>query len=100
LDVIESPSEYAGSQIDLRLETTVAREIDLEVIEGDSTVYQNRLHLGSSKAGLIQYTHRLDLLPGSYRFIFTVDGTPNPYTVDVTADHAMGEIFRADLAET
>lgn len=99
LDVIESPSEYAGLQIDLRLETTVSREVDLEVLEGDVTVYQNHLHLTLSKPGLTQYTHRLDLLPGSYRLIFTVDGTPNPFAIDVKADPAMGEIFRADLAE-
>jgi GWxTD domain-containing protein len=99
LDVVESPSEYAESQIDLRFETTVAREVDLEVLAGDVTVYQNRLHLTLSQPGLIQYTHRLDLLPGSYRLIFTVDGTPSPYGIEVKADHAMGEIFRAELAE-
>jgi hypothetical protein len=44
----------------------------------------------------ILYQHRLDLLPGSYRIVFTVDGTPHPYPVEILPQPAMGEIVRVD----
>jgi hypothetical protein len=38
----------------------------------------------------------LDLLPGSYRLMFTVDGSTYPYPLDIGEKAAMGEIARAD----
>ena len=47
------------------------------------SVYQSQLHLNFAKAEAVEYTHRLDLLPGSYRLLFSVDGTTYPYLLDV-----------------
>ncbi|HEX4230464.1 MAG TPA: GWxTD domain-containing protein [Bryobacteraceae bacterium] len=96
LDLLESASAYGGSQVDLRLSVTVAHEIDLQMIEGTVTVYQNDLHLHLSKPQAVEYTHRLDLLPGSYRAIFTVDGKAYAYAVDVKEKPQASEILRAD----
>jgi len=94
VDVLETPSVYGGAQVDLRLLMPVQREIDVEVFESLTTIYHNQLHLKFSKAEPVEYTHRLDLLPGSYRVMFTVDGKTYPYPVEVPERAAMGEIVR------
>jgi GWxTD domain-containing protein len=94
LDVLQTPSAYGGTQVDLRLLTTVQREIDMEVFENLATIYHNQLHMQFSKAEPVEYTHRLDLLPGSYRVMFTVDGKTYPYPLEVPERQAMGEITR------
>jgi GWxTD domain-containing protein len=99
LDILESASEYGGSQVDLRLEVNVAHELDMEVLDGDLPVYQNRLHVNFTRAEAVAYTHRLDLLPGSYRVILTVDGKPNPYMLEVAQHSGLGEIYRTDQAD-
>jgi len=95
LDTLATVSAFGGSQVDLRMETPAQREIDLEVLEGDVTVYRNQLHLRFSEAEPVLYTHRLDLLPGSYRVIVTVDGNPSPYALEVPGEPKIGEIQRA-----
>lgn len=96
LDIMQTPSVYGGSQVDLGLEMTAQHKVDVEVLQGDLTVYQNRLNLKFSESTAIRYTHRLDLLPGAYRVIFNVDGTDYPYNLTVPEHFAMGEILRAD----
>ena len=98
LDVFESISGYGGSQVDLRLNVTVARQIDLQVLEGLVTVYRNELHLHLPKPQPVEYTHRLDLLPGSYRVVFTADNKTYAYAVDVKDRPQASEIVRADPA--
>jgi GWxTD domain-containing protein len=100
LDVLQTTSGYGVPQIDLRIEATVAREMDLEVLDGTLPVYKNNLRFQFSSAEPIVYTHRLDLLPGSYRVIFTVDGKAAPYPIEVKAQAGMSAIFRAGLSET
>jgi GWxTD domain-containing protein len=92
LDVIQTTSLYGGSQVDLRLEAAATREIDLEILADAATVYQNKLLL----KGRIEYRHRLDLLPGSYRLVFTVDGKTFVYPLEVREKPAMSGIFRTD----
>jgi hypothetical protein len=46
----------------------------------------------------VQYLHRLDLLPGSYRFLLSVDGKMSPYTLDVPAQPGMSDIVLASIA--
>ncbi len=99
LDVFQSTSDYGGSQIDLRLGATAMRELEMEVLDRGVAVYRNQLHLNFTKAEAIQYTHRLDLLPGTYQLIFTVDGKPNTWALEVGMNRNIGEIFRADEAE-
>jgi GWxTD domain-containing protein len=99
LDILQTPSPYGGLQVDLRLETSVQHELDIEVIEGAAPLYQNQLHLKFSKPEAVAYTHRLDLLPGSYRVIFTVDGAMFPYPITVSGTKSMGEILRADQSD-
>jgi GWxTD domain-containing protein len=95
LDTFETVSAFGGSQVDLRLETQAQREVDLEVQQGDATVYQNQLHLKFAEAEPVLYTHRIDLLPGAYRLIFTVDGKSYPYPLDIPTVARIGEIQRA-----
>jgi GWxTD domain-containing protein len=94
LDVIQTASVYGGSQVDLRLDAAVTRELDLEVLEDAATVYQNKLLL----KGRVEYRHRLDLLPGPYRVVFTLDGKPFVYPLEVKEKPAMSGIFRIDEA--
>ena len=97
LDVIRTVSPFGGAQVDLSLETRARREIDMEVFDGDAAVYQNQLHLAFSEPEPVLYTHRLDLLPGSYRVIITVDGKLSPYGVEVPREMSMGEIQRVTV---
>jgi GWxTD domain-containing protein len=97
LDVVQTASPYGGAQVDFRLETKARSEIAMEVIEGAATVYQNQLHFRFSNAEPVAYTHRIDLLPGSYRVVFSVDRIAFPYVVEVAPRPSMGEIFRANL---
>jgi GWxTD domain-containing protein len=99
LDVFQAPSFYGGSQVDLALEVAAQNKLDVEVLEGDLTVYQNQLNLKFPKSAPMRYTHRLDLLPGVYRLIFNVDATHFPYSLTVPEHFAMGDILRADQTD-
>jgi GWxTD domain-containing protein len=99
LDVFRSPSEYGGTQVDLRLEANAAREIKVEIVTGAVPVYENSVRLKFAKAAPVVYTHRLDLLPGSYNAVFTVDGKPSTYPIEIGDGNVMGDIFRADISD-
>ncbi len=99
LDILETRSAYGGSQVDLGLDVTVQRQVGLEILSGDLTVYQNRLNLKFPEPAPIRYAHRLDLLPGIYRLIFDVDGKHFPYSLIVPEKAGMGEILRADRGD-
>jgi GWxTD domain-containing protein len=99
LDIFQTPSIYGGSQVDLGLEVTAQNKLDVEVLEGDLSVYQNHLNLKFPKPAPIRYAHRLDLLPGAYRVILDVDGTHFPYSLTVPEHFAMGDILRADQTD-
>ena len=99
LDVFRSDSEFGGPQIDLRLETEVTRDLEIQVFDGTLPVYQNRLRLNFSKAEPVTYTHRLDLLPGTYRLVFTIDGKASTYPLAVKDLSDMGEIVRTDESD-
>ncbi|HEX4810308.1 MAG TPA: GWxTD domain-containing protein [Bryobacteraceae bacterium] len=98
LDTLESPSPYGGSQVDMRLNVSAVRQINIQVLEGLVMVYQNEVHLHLPKVQPIEYTHRLDLLPGTYRVVFTVDDKTYAYALDVKDDAQASEIYRADAA--
>ncbi len=104
LDILETPSPFGGSQVDLGLEVTAQKTLDVEVLANEITVYQNHLSLKFPDPAPIRYTHRLDLLPGTYRLIFDVDGKHFPYSLivpDPVAPNleAMSEILRADRTD-
>jgi len=97
LMTLRTVSLHGASQIDLHLATEAEKEIGLEVMQGFATVYNNRLKLNFTKAEPVEYTHRLDLLPGSYRLMFTVDGKTFAYPLEVSKQQTAGEIERADV---
>jgi GWxTD domain-containing protein len=100
-----SRSPYGGSQVDLSLEVPARRDITVEVIQGVVTVYKNVVNLKFDASKLVQYLHRLDLLPGSYRVLVSVDGKMYPYVLDVPEQPGMSDIVltseaRGGLHET
>jgi GWxTD domain-containing protein len=100
LDVLQTASPYGASQVDLRFEASAQRELELEVLQGASTVYQNRLHLQFPETAPVAYVHRLDLLPGSYRLVLTVDDTSYPYVIEVARHVEMSEIVRVNKGDS
>jgi hypothetical protein len=92
---VQSPSPYAGTQVDLKLEATVRRELRIEVLQGATTVYTNETRFEFEQARAIHYLHRLDLLPGQYRILFYADLNITPYTLDVTEQRQTGSIVLA-----
>ena len=98
LDVLLSRSPYGGSQVDLSLESSARHDITVEVLQGIVTIYKNVVNLKFDAAKPVQYLHRLDLLPGSYRVLVNVDGKMNPYTVDVPVQPGMSNIVLASEA--
>jgi hypothetical protein len=97
IGILQTASSHGALQIDLRLAVKGQKTVALDVSQGSSAVYGNRVNLKSQQAGRIEYTHRLDLLPGTYSLTFTVDGTPFVYPLEVPEKQAMGEIVRADV---
>jgi GWxTD domain-containing protein len=98
LDVLETASPYGCRQIDLRLTLTAQNEVGIEVLQGEASVYRNQLRLKFAKPESIEYTHRLDLLPGSYRLMFSVDGKTFAYPLEIAASLVVGEILKADVS--
>src|ERR1019366_450612 len=96
LETLQTASVFGGTQVDLMLGISAQREIDLEVTVNRTTVYQNRLYLRFDASQQISYRHRLDLLPGSYRAMFTIDGKTFPYEIEVPASTKM-ELRRGDV---
>ena len=99
MDVFATPSPYGGEQIDFRFEVTAAHELEFEILQDATPVYRNLLHLKFAKAQPIFYTHRADLLPGSYRVVLSADGRPATFPLEVKKAAAMSEIVRADLSD-
>ena len=100
LTVLQTPSPYGGVQVDLKLDVRVRRQLNLEVLAGLVAVYQDRLNLSFERTEAVQYVHRLDLLPGEYRLMITVDSQTIPYAISVPQARQTGEIVRANLKET
>jgi GWxTD domain-containing protein len=96
LDILQTASIYGGTQVDFRLETKVGREIMLDLLDGSAAVYRNQIKLALANSEPAAFTQRLDLLPGSYRVVFTVDGRAYPYVFEVPAETRMGEVLRVD----
>ena len=94
LEVLDTPSPYGGRQIDLRLALTAQTEIDVEVFADTRSVYRNQLRLKFEKPESIEYTHRLDLLPGSYRLMVSANEKTFAYTLQAGAAPV---ILRADV---
>jgi GWxTD domain-containing protein len=98
LDFLLSRSPYGGSQVDFSLEVAARHDITVEVLQGIVTIYKNVVNLKFATATPIQYLHRLDLLPGSYRMLISVDSKLHPYTLDVPAQTGMSDIVIASEA--
>ncbi len=98
LNFLLSRSPYGGSQVDFSLEVPARRDITVEVLQGVVTVYKNIVNLKFDASKPVQYLHRLDLLPGSYRVLISVDGKIYPYMLDVPQQPAMSDIVLASEA--
>ncbi len=98
LDILETASPYGGVQVDLRLATSAQKDIVIEVLADSTPIYRNLLHLGYSQSQPVEYLHRLDLLPGSYRILFTIDGAPYVYALDAGLQN-MRDVFRFEAME-
>jgi hypothetical protein len=96
LNSLMAASPNGGVQLDLMLKTLVQRELDLEVMDGPITIYKSRLHFKFSGPEPLRYAHRIDLLSGQYRVLFTVDEAAYPYAVAVPDRVPMSPIFRVD----
>ena len=99
LDILQTVSPFGGLQVDLGLDTPVLHQLDVVVSQGPITIYQNQLRLKFAETENVRYSHRLDLLPGSYRIVFTIDGAAHPYTLDIPDQTTMGEIWRANASD-
>jgi GWxTD domain-containing protein len=92
LDLLLTRSPYGGAQVDFSLKVTARHDLTVEVLQGIVTVYKNVVNLKFDTAKPVQYLHRLDLLPGSYRVLVSVDGKMSPYNLDVPSQPGMSDI--------
>lgn len=97
LETFLTPSMYGGTQVDFRVRTPADKEIAFEIRQSEATLLRNNLQLHLAGAKLIDYTHRLDLLPGSYQILFTADGNTAAFPLEIPDRPRMSEIVRADL---
>lgn len=100
VDFLLSQSPYGGSQVDFSLEAAARQRISIEVLQGIVTIYKNVVNLKFDSSTPVQYVHRLDLLPGAYRVIISVDGKMNLYPLDVPAHLVLSEIVIASEAKS
>jgi GWxTD domain-containing protein len=98
-EFLVSQSRFGGSQVDLSADVRAKSEVSVEVLEGQATVYRNVLKLNLTQPRSVQYIHRIDLLPGSYRVLIGVDGQTFPSLLEVHATPSMSEIMRASQAQ-
>ncbi len=96
MDTVITASPFGGRQVDLRFRATAANEIRVEILAGDLPLVQNKVELGLGTAKAVEYSHRVDLLPGRYQFVFTADGASSIFPLEIAERPAMGEIVRAD----
>ncbi len=99
-EFLVSPSRFGSAQVDLSSDFKVKREISVEVLEGQTSVYHNVLKLNNTDSRSVQYLHRIDLLPGSYRVLIGVDGQTYPYQLDIPASTSLSQILRASPARS
>lgn len=83
LQTLETPSPFGGIQVDLSLEGELRQELSIEILAGSTAVYGSRLHMNFPEAKKVQYVHRVDLLPGPYTLVVTIDEHPYPYSFQV-----------------
>jgi GWxTD domain-containing protein len=95
LEVLLTSSPIGGVQADLAFDVQARSEVRFEVLEGEATLCTNVVHLKFERVAAVEYLHRLDLLPGSYRVVISADGTAYPFALEVPAQRSMGEIVRA-----
>ena len=95
LDVLQTPSRYGATQVDLSVNVAVRGTLRLEVRAGSLPVYANQLHLNFPSVRTVQYLQRLDLLPGEYSVLISTDGTTHPYPLHVTEKPVASAIVRA-----
>lgn len=91
-------SPYGGMQTDLSIEVAARGIVKLEVFQREDEVYQDTIDLKLDAPRSAQYLHRLDLLPGPYRVMVSVDGNTFPYPLQVTGQPPAGNLFRASEA--
>ena len=96
MDTVVTPSPFGGRQVDLRFRASAANEIRMEILDGDLPLVQNKVVLGLGTAKSVEYSHRVDLLPGRYQVVFTADGASSIFPLEIAERPAMGEIVRAD----
>ncbi len=89
VDALITRSPYGGMQVDLTIRVTARNEVGIEVLDGPLTVYQNVVRLDREGAEPLQYLHRLDLLPGSYRLAIHADGRTSYTALEVGAESGL-----------
>lgn len=96
--VVLTPSAYGGAQADLSVEVTACGLLKLEVLQGETRVYQNTVDLKFDLPQATEYLTRLDLLPGSYRVLVGLDENTFPFPLEVPARLDAGPLLRASVA--
>jgi GWxTD domain-containing protein len=99
VETFQSRSLYGGSQVDFAIEVMAQDNLDMQVVQNGLTVYQNHLNLKFDQPTPLRYTHRLDLLAGSYRVNFNVDGVSFSNNIAVEDHLTIGNISRADASD-
>ena len=85
LVVLQTNSPFGGVQVDLSAFLAPARTIGLEVLQSGTLVMSDRLEVGTADQRVFQYLYRLDLLPGTYTIVLSVDGSQFAYPITVAA---------------
>ena len=93
---LQTKSPYGGMQIDFMLATSLQRSLRLAVMLSEIPIYQNEVHFHFDQHRKIRYLHRLDLLPGRYSLLFTIDGSTYGYPLEVSGTPKISEILRVD----
>ncbi len=97
LDVIQTPSPFGGTQVDLRWKGTAGSQIGIEVADQAGTVYGHRIRLAFERPHRVEYLHRIDLLPGQYSLMISADGATSAFPLTVDPASPVGNPMRANV---
>lgn len=103
LQTFQTVSELGTPQVDLLLDTPLQKTITLEVLAGTTTLSKQETSVQFPTRTQVRYEQRLDLLPGEYRLLFTIDGRSSiyPLTVAEPARSSLSQILIGDaIAQT
>ena len=98
LVTFQTTSPEGTPQVDLMLRTKLKNGVKVEVLSDGAAIFRGETSVPFPADRDVAYQQRLDLLPGVYTLVFTVDERAYPYPLNVAEPAKLSEILIATSA--